>query len=100
MMAPLFVAEQFTAALYALLDETFDTSHDYFLVWREIGALTPAEWGDIQNELRASHKRIKTLITEIPGWESEMNIGDAIAVTTYTAYHLGELRQALCTLKP
>jgi hypothetical protein len=100
MMAPLFAAEHFTAALYALLDETFDNVHDYFLVWRETGAVTPAEWGDIQNELRAGYNRIKTLIAETPDWNSEMNIGGAIVVTTYTAYHLGELRQALCTLKP
>lgn len=55
---------------------------------------------DIQDELRASHKRIKTLITAIPDWDGEMNIGDAIAVTAHTAYHLGEPRQALCMLKP
>jgi hypothetical protein len=32
-------------------------------------------------------------------WDSENAIGGALAIVVHTAYHLGEIRQALCTLK-
>lgn len=54
----------------------------------------------IQAELRLSYNRIISLIQEPPDWSSDAEIGGAIAVITHTAYHLGEIRQALCTLKP
>lgn len=43
--------------------------------------------------------RIKQLIHDIPEWQNEQQIGGIIAVIVHTAYHLGEIRQALCTLK-
>ena len=38
---------------------------------------------------------MKALVTGATG-----GIGGAIATVVHTAYHLGEIRQALCTLKP
>ena len=35
----------------------------------------------------------------IENWEDEKAIGGALAIVIHTAYHLGEIRQALCTLK-
>jgi hypothetical protein len=43
---------------------------------------------------------ILKLIEDMPEWSDEGEIGGAIAVIAHTAYHLGEIRQALCTLKP
>ena len=150
--------EHFTNTLYALLDETFDNVHGYFLdkgtslfetlatisaeeasipvggkcatlaaqvkhvafyldvleksvrtqqferqdwgkIWRETSAVTPEEWEALKRELRASYDRIKALIADTPAWASEQQLGGAIAVIVHTAYHLGEIRQALCTLK-
>ena len=151
-------AEHFAAALYSLLDETFDNVHGYFLdrgtslfetlatisaaeasvpvggkcatlaaqvkhitfyldvlekavrtqqferqdwgkIWRETRAVTPEEWETLKVDLRASYDRIKALIADTPAWAGEQQIGGAIAVIVHTAYHLGEIRQALCTLK-
>ncbi len=151
-------AEHFAAALYSLLDETFDNVHGYFLdrgtslfetlatisaaeasvpvggkcatlaaqvkhitfyldvlekavrtqqferqdwgkIWRETRAVTPEEWETLKADLRASYDRIKALIADTPAWAGEQQIGGAIAVIVHTAYHLGEIRQALCTLK-
>jgi hypothetical protein len=150
--------DHFTAALYLLLDETFDNVHGMFLdkgtsmfetlatlsaeeasipvggkcatlaaqvkhvafyldvlekgvrtqqferqdwgkIWRETSAVTPEEWEAITAELRASYDRIKQLIADTTEWPSEREIGGAIAMIVHTAYHLGEIRQALCTLK-
>ena len=67
-------------------------------IWRTVSSVTPAEWDAIQAELRASYKRILSLIEDTPAWE-EAQIGGAIAMVAHTAYHLGEIRQALCSLK-
>ncbi|MCW5852113.1 MAG: hypothetical protein KIT87_18715 [Anaerolineae bacterium] len=73
---------------------------DWGQIWRETGAVTSEEWKDIQAGLRASYDRIKALIADQQEWPSEREIGGAIAFIVHTAYHLGEIRQALCTLKP
>jgi hypothetical protein len=151
-------AEHFTTALYALLDETFDNVHGFYLdqgtsmfetlatisaeeasvpvggrcatlaaqvkhvafyldvlekavrtqqyerqdwdkIWRETSAVTPAEWEAIKSALRESYNRIQALIQDTTEWPGEREIGGAIAVIAHTAYHLGEIRQALCSVK-
>jgi hypothetical protein len=73
---------------------------DWGEIWRTVSQVTPEEWLAFQDELRASYKRILDLIRSTPNWPSAAEIGGAIAVVAHTAYHLGEIRQALCTLKP
>ena len=63
-----------------------------------VGPAAPAEWAAIQGELRASYDRIKLLVQETTAWPSEREIGGAIGIIAHTAYHLGEIRQALCTI--
>jgi hypothetical protein len=151
-------SEHFTKVLFALLDETFDNIHGFYLdrnasmfetladitadeasipvggkcatlaaqvkhiafhldyvekyfrdpnppqadwgeVWRTVNRVTPEEWQSIQSELRANYDRILTLFKTTPVWSSEGEIGNALAVVVHTAYHLGEIRQALCILR-
>jgi hypothetical protein len=73
---------------------------DWGEIWRTVSVVTPQEWETIINELRASYDRILRLIDEMPAWRDELEIGNAMAVVAHTAYHLGEIRQALCTIKP
>ena len=72
---------------------------DWDEIWREVTAVTPRQWQAIQNELRESYDRTKQLIHDTPEWHNERQVGGAIATIVHTAYHLGEIRQALCTLK-
>lgn len=72
---------------------------DWGKIWRETSVVTPAEWDEIKIALRESYNRIKTLVANTPEWSSEEQIGGAIALIAHTAYHLGEIRQALCTLQ-
>ncbi len=92
------------AAFY--LDVTADTLQsgeyqrvDWGEIWRTTKEVNPEEWEAIKTELRASYDRIKTLIAETQTWPSEKEIGMAMAMVVHTVYHLGEIRQALCTLK-
>ncbi|MBE2223792.1 MAG: hypothetical protein IAF02_19790 [Anaerolineae bacterium] len=72
---------------------------DWDKIWRETTAVSLQEWQSIQTELRESYNRIKQLINDTTEWPSEFEIGGAIAMVAHTAYHLGEIRQALCVLK-
>lgn len=151
-------SEHFTKALLALLDETFDNVHGFYLdrntslfetlagitadeasipvggkcatlaaqvkhvafyldvfeksfndpnyprvdwgeIWRSVSQVTPEEWSAIQDELRINYDRVLSMIESAPTWKNEDEIGSVIAVIVHTSYHLGEIRQALCTLQ-
>jgi hypothetical protein len=73
---------------------------DWDKIWRETSGVTPEEWEALKSSLRESYDRVKALINDTTEWSSERQIGAAIGIVVHTAYHLGEIRQALCTLKP
>ena len=72
---------------------------DWVEIWRSVDSVTPDEWRAIQDELRANYNNIKNLIKAAPVWQVETAIGGAIAIIAHTAYHLGEMRQALCIIR-
>jgi hypothetical protein len=73
-------------------------SVDWGEIWRTTGSVTADEWDQLKARLRESQRRILKLVDDTPAWPSEMEIGGAIAAVVHTAYHLGEIRQALCTI--
>ena len=72
---------------------------DWSEIWRTTREVTPGEWETLKIGLRESYNRLKTLIRDWPAWPNEEHIAGAIAAVVHTAYHLGEIRQALCTIK-
>ena len=72
---------------------------DWDKIWRETSGVTPEEWDALKASLRESYDRIKALINDTTEWSSERQIGGAIGTIVHTAYHLGEIRQALCSVK-
>jgi hypothetical protein len=76
-----------------------DEPIDWGEIWRTTKAVTPAEWEALKAGLRESYNRLKQLISDTTEWPSDRHIGGAIAAIAHTAYHLGEIRQALCALK-
>lgn len=72
---------------------------DWGEIWCTVHAVTPDQWHAIQSELRQSYDRIIALIEETPSWPDADAMAGAIGIVAHTAYHLGEIRQALCTLK-
>ena len=73
---------------------------DWGEIWRTTSAVTPEEWEEIKARLRAAYDSIRALIADTREWPNEEYVGGAIATVVHTVYHLGEIRQALCTLKP
>jgi hypothetical protein len=72
---------------------------DWSEIWRTVGAVSEAERVAIQEDLRASYGRVTSLIEEIDNWDDERTLKAVMATVAHTAYHLGEIRQALCVLK-
>ena len=72
---------------------------DWGKIWRQTSAVTPDEWETLKAQLRDSYNRIKNLISDTTDWPSDWHVGGAMATVVHTAYHLGEIRQALCVIK-
>ena len=75
-----------------------DSPRDWGEIWRTVEKVTPQEWENYKAQLRNAYERMMKLFGENPTW-NEDTIGGALSVVVHTAYHLGEIRQALCTLK-
>ena len=70
---------------------------DWGEVWRKVEKVSPAQWNDLREKLEQSYERISGLFHANIIW-NEDSIGGAMAIVVHTAYHLGEIRQALCLL--
>ncbi len=72
---------------------------DWGEIWRTVEKISPEEWETLKNKLRQTYVRLDKLFHATENWNDEDIIGAALAIVVHTAYHLGEIRQALCTLK-
>ena len=75
-----------------------NSPRDWGYIWRTIEKVTPEEWGSYKSKLKDAYQRMDKLFHENNLW-NEDTIGGALSIVVHTAYHLGEIRQALCTLK-
>ena len=75
-----------------------DSPRDWGLIWRTVEKVTPEQWDEYKRKLKEAYLRMDKLFRENPTWNEE-SIGGALSIVVHTAYHLGEIRQALCTLK-
>ena len=81
---------------YALHNDT--SPRDWGEIWRTVEKVTPEAWEEYKHKLKDAYQRLDTLFRENKMW-NEDTIGGALSIVVHTAYHLGEIRQALCTLK-
>lgn len=72
---------------------------DWGEIWRTVHGVTSAEWQASQTRLRESYQRVVTLFKGITTWDGEEEVSGSLAIIVHTAYHLGEIRQALCVIK-
>lgn len=71
---------------------------DWGEIWRTVSAVTPEDWAASKARLEASYRRVVSII-KTRSWDGEDALFDAFGILAHTAYHLGEIRQALCTIK-
>ena len=74
-------------------------SSDWGLIWRTVEKVTAEDWANINSKLRETYRRIWDLLNGIENWDDGDSLGGAMAMVVHSAYHLGEIRQAMCTLR-
>jgi hypothetical protein len=57
------------------------------------------EWEALKGRLRDRYASVLALVKSFEAWDGENDIGGALAIIVHTAYHLGEIRQAMCSVK-
>lgn len=72
---------------------------DWGEIWRRVNRVSPEEWNAYKDQLKATYQRIISMLQSWDDWNAERPIGGALAIAVHTAYHLGEIRQAMCTVK-
>ena len=73
---------------------------DWGHIWHTVEKVTPEEWEASKTRLREAYLTIHDRITNFPAvWDIENSLSGTIALVAHAAYHLGEIRQALCTLR-
>ncbi|MGH2532164.1 MAG: hypothetical protein ACRDJW_07620 [Thermomicrobiales bacterium] len=71
---------------------------DWDASW-QIAAVDDVEWESLKRRLDAAYESVLATMHGFTTWDGEEQILDAMAILVHTAYHLGEIRQALCTIK-
>ena len=69
---------------------------DWGEIWSRVSGVTDAEWDEVRARLKATYDRLSKTLRGIENWKHNEAIGDSMAIVVHTAYHLGEIRQALC----
>jgi hypothetical protein len=72
---------------------------DWGEIWRRVSQVSPQEWQAYQDQLKESYRRVIAMLQSIEDWNDERPFGAALAIAVHTAYHLGEIRQAMCVVK-
>ena len=72
---------------------------DWSDIWRRVQIVTPEEWEASKRRLRETYERVLKRIQSLEPWEGEDAIGVALAILAHSAFHLGQIRQALCTVQ-
>jgi len=75
-----------------------NSPRDWNEIWRTIEKVTPAEWEALKSKLKEAYLRMNKMFRSNELW-NEDTISGSLSIVVHTAYHLGEIRQALCTLK-
>ena len=73
--------------------------YDWGEIWRTVHGVSPEEWAALQNRLRETYQRVYAIIETYDQWEADGRVLETINVLVHAVYHLGEIRQATCTLK-
>jgi hypothetical protein len=72
---------------------------DWGEIWRRVNTVSPEEWDAYKDQLKETYQRIVSMLQNLQDWNEERPIGGALAIAVHTAYHLGEIRQAMCMVK-
>jgi hypothetical protein len=68
-------------------------------IWETVSTVNDEEWQAIKQRLHQSHDKVMTTINSFEQWDSEFELGGALAILTHSAYHLGGIRTTLGAIR-
>ncbi|HSL29687.1 MAG TPA: hypothetical protein VK900_10840 [Anaerolineales bacterium] len=74
-----------------------NSPRDWGEIWRTVREVSPEQWEEYKRKLREAYMRMDQLFHENSTWNQD-TMGGALSIVIHTAYHLGEIRPAWCTL--
>jgi hypothetical protein len=72
---------------------------DWGHIWRTTREVSPEAWDALRQQLHQTYQRLMTILKRLQAGELEGDLTYALGIVAHTAYHLGEIRQATCTVK-
>lgn len=73
---------------------------DWGEIWLTTSEVDEWEWHAIKTDPRLKYKGVLATLNTDLDLTNDGNLAMIMAIIAHTAYHLGEIRQALCVLKP
>jgi uncharacterized damage-inducible protein DinB len=71
---------------------------DWATSWR-VSGVDDAEWDSLKERLDVAYQSMRATMQDVTNGDREDAMSGTLAILVHTAYHLGEIRQALCTIK-
>ena len=71
---------------------------DWATSWR-VSGVDDAEWDSLKERLDVAYQSMRATMQGVTNGDREDAMSGTLAILVHTAYHLGEIRQALCTIK-
>jgi hypothetical protein len=71
---------------------------DWDATW-QLRSVTPAEWDALKARLDETYRNLLSVLRTPATWESPFAIAGSMNALVHTAFHLGQIRQALCTIR-
>jgi hypothetical protein len=71
---------------------------DWGEIWRTTREVAPEEWQADKDQLRQSYQRVIQTLRKSEIRDDGDSLSGAMALAVHSAYHLGEIRQAMCIL--
>jgi uncharacterized damage-inducible protein DinB len=71
---------------------------DWAASWR-VSGVDDAEWESLNERLDVAYQSMRATMRGVTNGDREDAMSGTLAILVHTAYHLGEIRQALCTIK-
>ncbi len=65
----------------------------------QVGPVDDAAWTALKDQLRTSQQKVRATLENRESFDDAIAVGGAMSFVVHTAYHLGEIRQALCTVR-
>ncbi|MEL6148761.1 MAG: hypothetical protein AAFR56_03990, partial [Chloroflexota bacterium] len=72
---------------------------DWDEIWNTVETVSPEEWEASREHLRTAYETLRTVVNDDATWEHKDAIAGGMGMLMHNAYHLGEIRQAMCTIK-